>query len=284
MRQRSLSATGVVILGLLPTLIGGPVFAVAMTIIALVAGQELLALLRMRGQANIVAGAVVLIGSAIVAYFSPESAAALLIAGAVFLPLSVSLARPTQERLVQEWSATAAATLYVGSFLVGAIVLREQTSGDPAGWLESVADTLALGSEPAAYGLGLFLLALLITWLSDTAAYLVGRQFGQRPLLPSVSPKKTVEGALGGLAAAGLTALLCTIAFSLPLHPLVAFLIGVVLGAIGIIGDLCESLLKRRAGVKDSGTLIPGHGGVLDRIDALIFVTVATWILLPFLF
>lgn len=108
---------------------------------------------------------------------------------------------------------------------------------------------------------------------SDTCQFYAGRAFGRRPLAPTISPKKTVEGAIGGLVIAPL--LLVAIArWSLPQLPVAAvWAVGVIVVVAGIAGDLFESALKRAAGVKDSGTLIPGHGGVLDRIDALLFAT-----------
>ena len=139
------------------------------------------------------------------------------------------------------------------------------------------------GSRENSEGLGWFLFALLITWMSDTFAYLVGKTFGRTKLIPRVSPNKTVEGAIGGLAAAGITAALVVNLLGLPMNSLIAVGLGVVLGALGMLGDLFESQLKRRAGVKDSGNAIPGHGGFLDRIDALIWVLLSTFAFVPFL-
>jgi phosphatidate cytidylyltransferase len=119
---------------------------------------------------------------------------------------------------------------------------------------------------------GLFLLMLTVM-ISDTAQYYTGRAFGRRLLAPSISPKKTIEGALGGFVCG-------TAAFAIigmwwlarpSFGPAVRVALGIVLVAAGIAGDLFESMLKRSAGVKDSSSLIPGHGGVLDRIDALLF-------------
>jgi len=125
------------------------------------------------------------------------------------------------------------------------------------------------------------LLALLVTvWISDTAAYFAGRRFGKRKLAPSISPGKTWEGVGGALAAVALYALAWTILSGpagVPDWPggtpmarpwIVPILLG--LAVAGMIGDLFESLIKRQAGVKDSGTVLPGHGGILDRIDALV--------------
>jgi phosphatidate cytidylyltransferase len=126
---------------------------------------------------------------------------------------------------------------------------------------------------PAGYALAMLqprqvLAVLVLVWVADSAAYFVGRKWGRRKLAPSISPGKTWEGAWGGLAAAVAYAIICG-----------TFLLGTVgwaalavsaalLTAISIVGDLFESAAKRQAGVKDSGTLLPGHGGILDRIDS----------------
>lgn len=125
------------------------------------------------------------------------------------------------------------------------------------------------------------LIAILATvWVSDTAAYLVGRRFGKHKLAPAISPGKSWEGVAGALAAVALYALAWSAvggSASMPVAPdgtrtgslwILPVLLG--LAVAGIIGDLFESLLKRQAGVKDSGTILPGHGGILDRIDALV--------------
>ncbi len=124
------------------------------------------------------------------------------------------------------------------------------------------------------------LAAMAIVWVADIAAYFAGRAWGRRRLAPAISPGKSWEGAIGGfvaVAALGLAAALVpALAQTLPARLLAqasmpgAVLALVVIAALSIVGDLHESLLKRQAGVKDSGTLLPGHGGVLDRIDALI--------------
>ena len=121
-------------------------------------------------------------------------------------------------------------------------------------------------------------LAMMLAWWGDTGGYFAGRYFGKHKLYEKVSPKKTVEGAIGGLGGAIAGALLAHFWF-LPELPLVGgVLLAIVAGALGIFGDLSESLIKRSTGVKDSGAVIPGHGGILDRIDALLFTGAATWI------
>jgi len=119
-------------------------------------------------------------------------------------------------------------------------------------------------------GRDLIFLLLLVTWSTDSGAYYVGSAFGKHKLYPKISPKKSVEGALGGLVFAVGMAVACKYWFyhELPLYDAVA--IGVILGIVGQVGDLAESMIKRSARVKDSGGLIPGHGGMLDRMDSIL--------------
>jgi phosphatidate cytidylyltransferase len=127
----------------------------------------------------------------------------------------------------------------------------------------------------------LFLLMFTVM-VSDTAQYYSGRAFGRRRLAPAISPNKTVEGAVGGFVFGALT-LAGAGAWWLPGVPIaVRALIGVAVVALGIAGDLFESMLKRSAGVKDSSSLIPGHGGILDRIDALLFAAPVYYIVLRY--
>ena len=119
-------------------------------------------------------------------------------------------------------------------------------------------------------GVGWTFLAFFLVWGTDTGAYLIGRAVGRHPLAPQVSPKKTVEGALGGLLTAILVgALYWKWVGGAPLSYFL--LLGIVVGVGAQLGDLFESALKRSAGVKDSGKLIPGHGGILDRFDSFVF-------------
>ncbi len=134
----------------------------------------------------------------------------------------------------------------------------------------------------ATWGPAALLLPFLVIVVSDSLQYYGGRLFGRRPLAPAISPKKTVEGAVCGLIAGAVAApLLGRLIF--PEFALSWFLLlGLVLVAVGIAGDLFESLLKRSAGVKDSSGLIPGHGGMLDRIDALLFAGPVYYLLLNY--
>jgi phosphatidate cytidylyltransferase len=140
-----------------------------------------------------------------------------------------------------------------------------------------------LHRDGKADGPGFVLLALMLSWLSDTGAYFAGRFLGKRKLYEAVSPKKTVAGAFGGIGGAAAGALLAHFFYlrSLPLSHALA--LAVVAGAIGQAGDLGESLLKRSFGVKDSGGIIPGHGGLLDRVDALLFTASISYMYLRFM-
>ena len=125
-------------------------------------------------------------------------------------------------------------------------------------------------------------LVMLTIMISDTAQYYVGRAFGRRRLAPAISPKKTVEGAIGGLVF-GTVGLIVIGAWWAPQWGIATRLVlGLAVVALGIAGDLFESFLKRRAGVKDSSALIPGHGGVLDRIDALLFAAPVYYLVLRY--
>lgn len=130
-------------------------------------------------------------------------------------------------------------------------------------WLALV--RLADGQRP------LLLLCLALVWAADSSAYVIGRTLGKRKLCQRVSPGKTLEGLLGGLGGAALTGLVAGLAFGLDGSRLAALVgLSTACAALSVVGDLAESLFKRHAGVKDSSHLLPGHGGVLDRIDALI--------------
>jgi phosphatidate cytidylyltransferase len=143
-------------------------------------------------------------------------------------------------------------------------------------WIAAVAGILALVPAWVALnrlrldfdrGAEWVLFALILVWVADIGAFFVGRRFGRTRLAPSVSPGKTWEGVVGGGVASALVAVLGSVWFDIPLLRFLPLCLAVV--AFSIVGDLTESLLKRFAGVKDSGSLFPGHGGVMDRIDSV---------------
>jgi phosphatidate cytidylyltransferase len=144
-----------------------------------------------------------------------------------------------------------------------------------AGFFYALLPALALLwiRERDAHGLELLLWTFLVTWSTDIGAYFAGRKFGKRKLAPSISPGKTVEGLFGGIAAAALVGGAWVFATGLG-TPLLA--LAPIFAAAAQGGDLFESKMKRRAGVKDSGSWLPGHGGVLDRLDGLVPVAVLT--------
>jgi len=157
-------------------------------------------------------------------------------------------------RTIQQAGASVAAPIYIGLPL--GMLIAIQILG---GWRAT-----------------LLLLATIV--VSDSAQYYSGRMFGRRPLAPVISPKKTIEGAIGGLAF-GTAFMTVAGAVVFPsVRPASFVMLGLSVVALGICGDLFESRLKRQAGVKDSSSLIPGHGGVLDRIDALLFAAPAFYL------
>ncbi len=127
------------------------------------------------------------------------------------------------------------------------------------------------------------LLTLFFSFMSDTWGYFVGRAWGKHKLSPVISPKKTVEGSLGGLVG-GLVFGLATRAVFIPEIPLLdVVVLSLVATAAGQAGDLCESLIKRSVGAKDSGNILPGHGGMLDRTDAMMFAASVVWVYVTFI-
>jgi phosphatidate cytidylyltransferase len=169
--------------------------------------------------------------------------------------------------------------LAVGSGQPGPAILRDVSAAwFPVGYVGLPLGALAAVRESG--GRGAVLLLMITIVVSDSAQYYTGRAFGRTPLAPAISPKKTIEGALGGVVLAPIFMVLVG-SRVLPGAPwLWLALTGLAIVVFGICGDLFESRLKRAAGVKDSSTLIPGHGGVLDRIDALLFATPAYYLFL----
>ena len=193
--------------------------------------------------------------------------------GAVVVLILLALAifaRGAGGHPIEAVSTTVFGVLYTGGMLAFAVGLRYQD--------------YAVG---AAAGTALVGLPLVLTWGTDTAAYFVGRALGRHKLLPSVSPGKTIEGAVGGLAAsialgaAYVHWVLAPVA-RLTMRPPAILVLAAVVSVAAQLGDLAESLIKREAGAKDSSRLIPGHGGVLDRLDALLFTLPVTYLALTF--
>lgn len=124
------------------------------------------------------------------------------------------------------------------------------------------------------FGANLLMASLMIVWAADIGAYFCGKKFGKNKLMPLVSPNKTIEGFVGGLIWVAILTLILNYAFGIdPAGYPIYILIAIVTAIVSAVGDLSESMLKRTAGIKDSGTILPGHGGLLDRIDSLVAAT-----------
>ena len=199
---------------------------------------------------NRVAGVLLALATLYACYDPRLPVAAPLVAGLCAIPvLSLLGRRPLEESLGSD-AVTAFAALFLGTLLGYQLRLR------------------GLGDE---LGGDLIFLLYLVVWGGDAAAYYVGSFLGKHPLTPRVSPRKTVEGAAAGLAGGIFAAFLARAWFFEQLRPLDCVLAGTLLGVAGILGDLVESMWKRGSGVKDSASLVPGHGGILDRCDSLLF-------------
>lgn len=174
---------------------------------------------------------------------------------AIGLPFLMEVIRRDPDSALRNVSSALLATIYVG-------------------WLFG-RHLLLLLEMPEGKHLVFFLMG--VTWSGDIAAYLIGRKFGKHKIVPSISPAKSAEGYIAGVILSCITAVALWYLFMEDMILIHAIVLGIGLAIIGQIGDLAESLLKRGADVKDSGTLIPGHGGILDRCDSLIFITPALY-------
>ena len=237
---------------------GGLWFLALVAAVTAVGSLEVSAMARRRGHRPTATlaqvWAVALVAAAYVASTegdTPAEAAALLVVvafvgQAVVLPFALWRSRPS--RAVVSWAVTAGAALYPGLLLAYAPLLRSLDDGF------------------------LWVLLLLGTvFAADTAAFIAGRLLGRRRMAPRISPGKTWEGTAAGLAAAAAACAIIAAVLDLPVSLPLAAALGAVLGVVAILGDLAESALKRACGVKDSGALVPGHGGVLDRLDSIVF-------------
>ncbi|HSU96736.1 MAG TPA: phosphatidate cytidylyltransferase [Gemmatimonadaceae bacterium] len=244
--------------------LGGPFLATLLSVIAALGAWEFCRIARASGA-------------------QPFDAAA--IVGAAAIPLLVfgvqlRLLAPTWTHAVVAGLVVFAATIFRRG-IGGRPLLAAATTVFCVAYLGLVAYVFELRYDDyiidARGGTALAMFPILLTWATDIGAYAFGRVFGSHKLMPSVSPGKTIEGSLGGLLLAVVVGLLYVSYVlhplaQLALRPLTAVLFAVCISVVAQVGDLAESLIKREAGIKDSSTLIPGHGGVLDRFDSLLFV------------
>jgi phosphatidate cytidylyltransferase len=270
LRTRALSAVAIVLPLFIALLIGMPALAVLLAIVAALGAWEVFRLLKGAGYPSLH-----LFGSALAVAIVLEAAwrpvgdkGILLVAIGIVLAGVGSFGRTDPRDGLVAWIATAFGAVYVG--LIAFVLQVAATAPEvPAGAALEV-----LGSER-----GWVLLLIFGVWSFDTGAFLVGSQVGRHKFLTHISPSKSIEGVVGGLVATTIvTALMLA---GLGQEPLGALVLGPLLGLSAQAGDLAESMLKRAAGAKDSGTLIPGHGGILDRIDSFLFAgpVVAVYVL-----
>ena len=227
-------------------------------VLAIVAGMGLTAAGLVAANQDGVGGVVT---GVLTALDPPGLVAATLVAAMLLLAI-VAFTRPDPRAGFQTWSTSTFGIAYIG-LLLPSLVLVAHLAPPGGSWTTPVG-AFGLGSG-AAWALTL----ILVVWGYDTGAYFTGRLIGKRHLLDHISPSKTVEGLLGGLVLATIAAGVGAFLIGLePWHPLI---IGPVVGVVAQMGDIAESMLKRAAGRKDSGFLVPGHGGILDRIDSFLF-------------
>ncbi|MFI5239712.1 MAG: phosphatidate cytidylyltransferase [Gemmatimonadales bacterium] len=249
--------------GILCIYLGGPFLATLLSVIAALSAWEFCRIARASGAQPFDAVAIV------------ASAAVPLVVYGVHLRLLV----PTLTQLVIALLAVVAATVFRRGVGRGPMTAAATTVLCVA-YVSTIAYVLDLRYNDyivsAVGGTILAMLPILLTWATDVGAYTFGRIFGSHKLMPSVSPGKTVEGAAGGLLLSIVIGWLYVRFLLHPLAQLALTSVGTIVFAVSVsvvaqIGDLAESLLKREAGIKDSSTIIPGHGGVLDRFDSLLF-------------
>jgi phosphatidate cytidylyltransferase len=275
MRQRLISAAVLVPVVVIVFLAGEPWLSIGIALLAALAAYETSRLLTLAGFPSYAWLSIIGACAAVIAVpFVVVGTGALLpvyivafVAGVAILAAAVAMATHKASNR-NEWLGTAIGILYPAllAFMLALLFLPSQASpGAPL-----------VGN--LGYGRVLLLILVLTVWSLDSFAYLVGRAYPRGRMAPRISPKKTWSGAIGGTVAAVIVcATLCAL---LGVGLVTGALLGVVIAIAAQAGDLTESLLKRRAGVKDSGALIPGHGGILDRVDSFMFAAPAMFVML----
>lgn len=193
--------------------------------------------------------------------FSSIDITGIALSGSIVLALVSELPRNDQQQGLIGWALTFTGACYVGVLLSYFILLRGLDTPLVGGWLAPL--HLSPGAAWVTF-------VLAIPWAGDGVAYLVGKSFGRHRMAPVLSPKKSWEGAVAGLLGSVLTALLAVPLLGLPIGYGMALLLGGVGNVVGQVGDLVESMIKRRLGLKDMSNIVPGHGGIFDRIDSVL--------------
>ena len=168
------------------------------------------------------------------------------------------------------------AVLYIGWLESHFLLLRNPANGDHIGGL-------TLGGKLSDPGFFFIVFVVTATFVNDTFAYFVGKRIGKTKLMASVSPRKTLEGTIGGIIGTAASGIVVNLLFKSPLSIEIAVIWAVLISVLAVFGDLVESLIKRDAEIKDTGAIIPGHGGVLDRFDSLLFTVPASYYFLVLL-
>jgi phosphatidate cytidylyltransferase len=260
-RERATSAAVLVPILLIVLALGGVAVSIAVAVITVLAAREVFALLRSAGQPTLPALGAALALTVVVDAAAPgvlEGSGLLLTAIGIVLISVAAFTRTDPRDGLATWMATTFGALYVSML---AFVLRLGHAAPPT---PATAPLALLGAER-----GWILLLLLAVWSYDTGAYLVGRRFGRERFLTHISPSKTYAGLIGGIIATTVVVGLLLIGLGQPIWH--AVILGPIAALAAQAGDLAESMVKRAAGAKDSGTLIPGHGGMLDRVDSFLF-------------
>jgi phosphatidate cytidylyltransferase len=270
LRTRALSALVLVPPLILALVVGVPALAAVLVVVAAIGAWEVFRLLKGAGYPSLpLFGTALAIAIVLEAAWRPVGDKGILLIGIGLVLAGIgAFARPDPRDGLVAWVATVFGAVYVG--MIGFVLQL-------AAMAPAVPDTAALA--PLGPERGWILVLVLGVWSFDTGAYLVGRKIGRHTFLTHISPSKTLEGVVGGLVAT--TVVVALMLAGLGQEPLGAVVLGPLLGLSAQAGDLAESMLKRAASAKDSGSLIPGHGGILDRIDSFLFAgpVVAVYVL-----
>jgi phosphatidate cytidylyltransferase len=245
--------------------LGGIPFLILILLVILFGNIELFKLLEAKGiQTERELGIAFSLALGIAAYFG-YFYFAVVFSFAVIIIFLLALRRQDLSNAIIALSTGLFAIIYIGWFLSHAILLRNI---DHNSNLKTYVETVQGHSD-----VGFFYIFLVVscTFLNDTGAYFIGRWKGKRKLIPHVSPGKTLEGTIGGIISSAIAAIVGNLIFKSPIEYHWVVLFGLVIGIVAVLGDLTESLIKRSAEAKDSGGILPGHGGILDRFDSLIF-------------